>query len=107
MGWGTIFNTKIYLSRVVFDSIHELNDTISSTESIIEKYKANLKQYASATPKDIIPKEWEDEPINWLGNSIDECLEVLEENIEYLQKLRLFKQLLEETQTLPRAYADE
>ena len=31
--------------------------------------------FASANPKDIVPKEWEDESINYLNNNIQELVE--------------------------------
>ena len=99
MGWGTQFKADIYINKQVFKSTYELDDKIEELSSTLNMYKALLKQYASATPRDIVPKEWEGEPIEWLNNKVDEIVDSFEELQYDLYRLRLFKDHLEETNT--------
>ena len=91
MGWGTTFTTDIFLSRMSFDSKSEVEDKITEINNYVDICKTNIKLYASSTPRDIIPEDWKDEPIQWINNKLDEEFNSLS---EYENELRLLNQYL-------------
>lgn len=96
MGWGTSFNTDIYLSRQIFHSKYELEDRIEQNKKWIENSIQKLKMYASANPKDIVDPEWKQEPINWLSNQIDDIMEGIEEFSYENYRLELYLDYINE-----------
>jgi hypothetical protein len=74
MGYGTDFKADIFLSRQSYSRKHEVEIRIEELNELIIGCEANLKMYASATPKDIIPPNDSEDPIYWLGARIDEEL---------------------------------
>ena len=96
MGWGTDFTADIYLNRLIFDSIYELEDTIQNCKDEIEEYNRALLMYASSNPKDIIPEEWKDEPINFMRIEVSRILRELEDEIKHLKDLEYYLQYLKE-----------
>lgn len=97
MGWGTEFTPDIYLSRYVFKSTWELDEKIKELSDGIQMYKDRLKQYISANPKDIIPNDWKEEPIEWLDMKASEIFDGMDELQNDLFRLEMFKRHLEET----------
>lgn len=91
MGYGTTFNTEIYLNRQTFRGLYELDAKIKEYSTIIDDYKTQLYMFTVANPKDIVPKEWEEEPIRWIKSSISELLNSIEEYQHDLYNLQLFK----------------
>ena len=96
MGWGTDFNTNIYLNRQVFISKLEVDDKISELTQKIEDNKSLLKMYASSTPNDIIPEDWNDDPIGWINTQINSIYDSIEEDVVTRYKLNLYSEYLEE-----------
>ena len=95
MSWGIDFKADIYLSKQDYsENIFQVQDRIKELNDLITSLIAELKMYASATPSDIVPKEWELEKIRWLNTQIDEIMEnLLEYNIE-ANHLELYKDYL-------------
>lgn len=81
MGWGTTFKSEIYLSKITFGNNYEIEEYIKEKEEEIEKTKNKLCMFASSTPKDICPNEWEDEMIRFLSNEVSSLTDYLEELI--------------------------
>ena len=52
--------------------------------------------YASSNPRDIVPGEWEDEPITFIQNQINYVLTDYEETYSILKDLYYYKEYLEE-----------
>jgi len=74
MGWGINFKTNIYLSRQNFSNKFEVINKIKGNDEIIKKHEDIFKMFASSTPKNIIPDDWNEQPIDWLNNSITDEL---------------------------------
>ena len=104
MGWGTDFNTNIYLNRQVFISKLEVDDKISELTQKIEDNKSLLKMYASSTPSGIIPEDWNDDPIGWINTQINSICDSIEENTIQMYNLKLYSEYLEEN---PIVYKEE
>jgi len=81
MSWGTDFKTDIFLSHQSFISKYDVELKIKELDELISKLESNMKMFASANPKDIIPNDWNDEPINWLSNEIEDIFELYRESI--------------------------
>ena len=96
MGWGIEFNADIYLSRQVFNSKTEVEEKIEEIVQYINNSKSMLMMFASSTPKDIIPEEWEENPLDWINNQINEILDTLQEDMIKTYNLRLYLEYLEE-----------
>ena len=75
MGWGTTFNCEIFLSKENITSKEQLESLIEDKKLLLTEIKQKLAMFASANPRDIVPKEWEDEPINYINNNIEELIE--------------------------------
>jgi hypothetical protein len=97
MGWGTTFNTEIYLNRKVFKTPYELQDTIEELKKDIENYWGQLKGLALATPKDISNGESTEEILNDITHTIDYLKEYIEDSYRVLQNLKEFQEHLKET----------
>lgn len=90
MSWGTDFKADIYLSRQAFHNIYELEGKIKDNEKIIESVKQRLMMYASASPSELVPEDWEEDSVNFLAQRIEELLEELEDLTIENYKLNLY-----------------
>lgn len=96
MGWGTTFNTEIYLNRMIFQQKWEIEEKIQQNEKYISDSITKLKMFVSANPKDIIDIEWKEEPINWLSNQVDDLIEFIEDTSYENYKLNLYLDYINE-----------
>ena len=64
MGWGTAFNTEIYLNRKIFNHKYEVEDEIQQNEKYILDSITKLKMFVSANPRDIVDIEWKGKVIH-------------------------------------------
>ena len=90
MSWGTSFNTEIHLNRKIFQSKYEVEDYIKELEENINKDQTLLKMFVSSNIKDIVPKDWDEEPINFINHEIDKILEQLIEDLNDLQDVNRY-----------------
>ena len=67
-----------------YELFHEYDKTINN-------YEATIKMYASSTPKDIVPNEFNEELINWLTIQFDELFENYQETLIERFKLNLYQ----------------
>lgn len=79
MGWGTTFNTDIYLSRQMFTNEYQIEEKIKDNEEIINGLKQKLMMYASCNPSEIVPEDWSDSAIDFLQMKFKEIFEELED----------------------------
>ena len=101
MGWGIEFKTDVYLNRMQFGSMQEVEEKIEENKLGIEDAKQRIKMFVSATPNSIIPKDWEEEPINWLVNSVNGWFELIE---DYTRENVLLNQYVEHLEKNPMNY---
>jgi len=94
MSWGIDFKADIYLSRQSYSTKYEVEDKISEMNKIITDCESELKMFASATPKDIVPPDYSEEQINWLSNQIAEILEMNQEYLLERYRLTLYLEYL-------------
>lgn len=92
MSWGTDVNVDIFINRMKFNSIEEVNYAIEEAEKEIDACKAKLYMYSISSINDIVPEEWVDDKIMWIKVQIDELLEWIEENTILILKLELLKE---------------
>lgn len=96
MGWGTDFNTNIFLNRIVINNDYELDDLIRETEYDLNEIKTRLNMYVASNPKDITPDEWKEESLRFLHTNVTELIDELQEKTVLQYNLMLYKQYLED-----------
>ena len=74
MGWGTTFNCEIFLSKLDITSEEQLKELIKDRELYLTEINQKLAMLVSSNPRDIIPNEWKDEPINYLYGEVDNLI---------------------------------
>lgn len=96
MSWGTTFKIDIELIRESFNSIDEVKSHIDENDVLINRLETDIKMFASSNPRDIVPTNWNEQPIDWINNQINEKLCLLYEyNVENF-KLYRYIEFLEE-----------
>jgi hypothetical protein len=96
MGWGINFTTDIYLSRTSFNDRQEVLDKISENEIEIRKLVEQIKMFAIANVRDIVPEDWKEEPVLWISLGIDGLMEQISEiewenvRLHYYEEFLLF-----------------
>ena len=95
MGYGIDFTADIFLSRVTINNEYELDAIIEETEESIATTKTSLSMLAASNIRDVTPKEWYEEPIRWVQRQVDDLLQVLSDDIQFLQNLRYYKEYLD------------
>ena len=96
MGFGTAFNTEIYLNRMIFKQKWEVEEKIEQNKKYISDSITKLKMFTSTNPRDIVDIEWKEEPINWLSNQVDDLIEFIEEYSFENYKLNLYLDYINE-----------
>ena len=71
MGWGTTFNCEIFLSKLEITSEERLKDLIKDRELTLVEIRQKLAMLVSSNPRDIVPDEWKDVPINYLWGEVE------------------------------------
>ncbi len=96
MSWGTSFDTNVFIIRQTFQNLADVEAAIEDYQDSIHWHEKRLSMYAAATPKDI----------NELQSDLDELFEGLTHDIAELQKLRMFKDYLEQTGKCPSEFSE-
>lgn len=93
MGWGTSFNTGIYISRKTWNTLGELEQDIEDKERSLDMSISTLKSLVSYTPKDV--------------NDMQESLQIFDDYMDGLQeeyldlyKMYMLKELLDEDKNI-------
>ena len=94
MGWGIIFTTDIYLSKQSYPNKMSVEEKIEELNKYLVEIETKIKMYASSTPKDIIPNEWNEEPIEWYNNQMSGIFEWYNDVSSQLFKLQLYLEYL-------------
>jgi hypothetical protein len=95
MGWGTDFRTNIFISKQTFGSKDDIEMKLAELDETINDIESQIKMYASATPKDIMPDDWKDEPINWLGIRLEELFVSYQEALIERFKTTLYQDYID------------
>lgn len=95
MGWGTQFNTDIYLSKVSLKNISEVDDAIAECESMIKMFEQNLLILASLNNTPDKDRTLEDVLFD-VRNRVNESIEGIKEEVLTLTKLQILKEHLED-----------
>jgi len=89
MAWGTDFIAEVYLNKLIFNNEIEVQNKIDENINEIEDAKQRIKMLVSSNPSDVIPDEWNDSPIDWLNNSVNDLfltiIQLTEENVKLYQ----------------------
>lgn len=97
MGWGIEFEIEIYLSREDYgENKFQVEDKIEELKNAREVISSLIRMYAASSIEKILPKEWEEEPLDWLNNQIGLLEESYKEITIHIYKLRLYIEFLEE-----------
>ena len=90
------FTIDLYLDRDYDKNEYQVRDEILDVEEAINNLRGELKMYSSTSLNEIIPTEWNENPISWLSMTINEVLENYEDRLQELFKLRLYLEYLTE-----------
>lgn len=96
MSWGTDFKTDIFLSHLVFQSIGMLKDAIADKEKDLSDYSAQIKMWASSTPKDVFVTEEDGALISAISYEVDQILAEYSETVLSLRDLQRYLEHVEE-----------
>jgi hypothetical protein len=96
MGWGIDFKANIFLSKMSFSNESELLELIKEKEDDIITYQKQILMYVSSNPKDIVPDDWKDEPIQFLQSEIERLFEVYDTTLNLLKDLYYYKEYLKD-----------
>ena len=96
MGWGTTFNTEIYLNRMIFQQKWEIEEKIQQNEKWISDCITKLKMLAIANVKDIIDPEWKEESVTWVNNQVNDLMGMIEDTSYENYKLNLYLDYINE-----------
>jgi hypothetical protein len=99
MSWGIDFTADIFLAHQNYnENLYQVKDAINENEeSIIDCEKAIL-MYASSNPKDIVPDEFKEDPINWIRIEVQQQLSSIKEYYGNILQLEYYKEYLEKKQ---------
>lgn len=96
MGWGTAFNTEIYLSKQIFQHKWEVEEKIQENEKWISDCITKLKMLAIANVKDIIDPEWKEESVTWINNQVNDLMGMIEESSFENYRLNMYLDYINE-----------
>ena len=96
MGFGTDFEINIFLNKQKYRTKEKVKEKIKGLEDYMYSVKCKLKMFASSNLSETVPKDWNDEPINWLNKEVEELLEELYEDSIEVYKLNLYIEYLDE-----------
>ena len=96
MSWGIDFNADIFLSHQDYsENIYQVEDKINSNTEAIQDCITKLSMIASSTDlKGIVPKDYQDEPIDWIQVEVKQQVEMLKEYFVENKLLELYKEYL-------------
>jgi hypothetical protein len=94
--WGIDFKADIFLSRQEYSTKYAVESRIKELDELIFECEAALKMYASATPKDIVPPDFLEEPIDWINRQIDEQFQMYQEYLRDRHNLELYLEYLDD-----------
>ena len=75
MAWGTDFKANVYLSRITFTSIYQVEDKIKELEDEINTAREILSMLAIASPNTII--EQDEDPIYSIKNRVEDQVNII------------------------------
>jgi len=75
MSSGTGFTADIFIRDVHIKSDIDLSATIEEQERTIADIQQRIAMYASSTPKDVVPDDWNDPPVDYVFKEIKNLVE--------------------------------
>ena len=75
MAWGIDFKANVYLSRMTFTSIYQVEDKIKELEDEINTAREILSMLAIASPNTII--EQDEDPIYSIKNRVEDQVNII------------------------------
>lgn len=91
MGWGTTFTTEIYLSRLRFENIYQLEDKIREECEYLERIKNKLFIMVGSDMMKVIPEDSRENPISWIEEQVVELMTEYDETLINISNLELLK----------------
>ena len=79
-----------------FKNLSDIDEQIENYKEYINDTKTKLQMLASANPKDITPKEYEDDPLFYIKHETDELISSIEEYAKTIEELESARYLLEQ-----------
>lgn len=89
MGWGTTFQTEIYLNRQTFSNKYEVEAKIDELKDDLDIVKQKLIAFGAGNLSDIVPEDWDDDKNGFIVYQMRDLFEEYEETVLGLYKLEL------------------
>ena len=96
---GIIFKSDLLIDFCYPSNKYELEEEISDIETYIKIIESKIKMFGSASPKDIVSKEFEDEPINFISNQLENLLDSYKENLNKMFLLKRYEDFIIDNDT--------
>ena len=82
MGWGITINTSLYFSKVDYRTKEDVRKDIDENNENIAYIKSEIKKYVYTTePAKVVPKDYQNDPMGYINERVDELLEALDDLI--------------------------
>ena len=100
--WGTDFKAELFLKRITFENKYEVENKIEEIKKNLEISQSTLKMYAISNPKDIVPKDWNEQSVDFIRNKIDEIMEIYLDDINTLFLLTEYLETIEDDEIIKK-----
>jgi hypothetical protein len=94
MSWGIDFKADIFLSRISVHNLVQLEELIIEKELDLTRIQDLIYMYGSCNLNDVVPKEWEDAPIEFVYSKLKELFSEQRELITSITNLEYYKEHL-------------
>lgn len=91
MGWGTTFNPEVYINKMIFDSVEQLQDVIDDHESYLRSAEEDMLICSALSPKDYKESD-EDDVVFMIRRKFKDTLEFYRETLDTLHLLYQLKE---------------
>lgn len=88
MSWGINFKVDVYLSRMTFTSVYQVEEKIKELEDELNTAREILSMLAIATPNTII--EQDEDPIYSIKNRVSDQIDLIIDSQHDLTLLKLY-----------------
>lgn len=79
MSWGTDFTADLYLNRMKFSSKLHAEERLQEEIDLLESIRTKVAMFSSSNIRELVPSDWEEQPIDFIYNSVQELLDEYDE----------------------------
>jgi DNA-binding transcriptional regulator WhiA len=91
MAWGTEFTADLYLSRLQFNSVEEIDQAIQDENDNIARVFNRLTMLAAGSAKDLVSPEYEGDVMGFINFEINDAEQTFRESYQRIMMLETLK----------------